>query len=371
MEASNEKKPRGRPNNSFSKQKSAPFRAAIAARRIKSFSIENACLRTPQADLVSKSLDDLITPSMFANYWKGKNSPCKTTTLPKLAKRGLDLEPLFTSVDDVYKKGTTNHVVRHMLAIDMYSPQKHSDKAARSTARILLNDIDSDWTPSDERIFFTEPQEESFRDKLRRIEGEEYVKKWDEEWDAEFPSKKTMFSPPLSKWSVTPFQLHPSRKRMDRNLLRNYDPFDSLSLLSWLLSIAPFYYSTPSDLERLTLDLLTTSMCLTTLSVTSNSKNLGSPARSHRRSCYSGIPAIALLKSPMIDPYLRDWAQDFPDLLPTSKPNKTSGLKVVAENIYGCYDNWLKNNGLSRQEMAIAMDFCDLEIAQKLKLFNY
>lgn len=333
-----EKKLRGRPNNSFSKQRSAPFRAKVAARKIKHFATGDRKLENPQADLVSKSLDDLITPSMFTSYWKGKNAPCKTTTLPKLEKKGLDLRTLFTSTDEIKKRGTINHVVRHFLAIDLSSSKKITPKDTRVLARLILDDIDADWTPCDQRLFFVEAENEQ-------------------------PSILGAEEPP---------KLQPRPRRVNETYLINYDPFNMISLITWLISIAPFYYSKPYDLERLTMDLLSATLCLMTLGSISSSKSFGSPAYSYQSSYLTLVPELALIREKsIIEPTIDRLLTEIPTICPDEKSNPRKVLNRSASKIYKSYDTWLKKYGLSKQEIAIAMGFCNLEIAEELKLFTY
>lgn len=331
------KKPRGRPNHSFSKQRSAPFRASIAARQIKSFAVPNANLANPQADLVYRSLNELISPSMFCSYWDGKNSPSKAT-LNKIAKAGLDLRPLFISLDEIYKSGTINHAVRHLLTIDLISSNSITHKEKRILARRILDDIDSDWTPCDERIFFTQLEEKQ----------------------------------PPSQWIGETHQLHPRARRVDRSYLLNYDPYNMLSLVPWLISIVPLYNSKPFDLERLSMDLLSSSLCLMTLGSISSSNSFGAPAYSYQSSFLSSIPELVLIKEKSITAQTIDkLLNDLPSICPDNKPNKTGLLEKSSRKIYQSYDSWLKKYGLSKQEIAIAMGFCDLEMAQDLELFDY
>ena len=338
MEAASGKRPRGRPNNAISKQRSTPFRATISAKEMKVFAVKSANLAIPQADLVSASLDDLISPSMFTNYWKGKNAPCKTTTLPKLAKKGLDLRPLFTSIDEIHKRGTINHVVRHFLTIDLISSESITPKVKRMLARRILDDIDADWTPCDQRLFFSE------------IENEQTPNLWIEE---------------LPK-------LNPRPRRVNGSYLINYDPYNMLSLVSWLISITPFYYSKPYDLERLTIDLLSSALCLMALGSTSNSKNFGAPAYSYQSKYLTLVPELALVgDKSIIEPTIERLLTEIPTICPDQKSDPHQVLNRSARNIYKSYDTWLKRYGLSKQEIAIAMGFCNLEIAQKLKLFSY
>lgn len=324
METTREKRPRGRPPKSFSKQKSASFRAPIAAREIKGFKIKNANLESPQADLVCKKLNkdrekDLIGISMFNNYWKGKSSPSKPT-LDKLAEEGLDIRPLFISIEDIHKTGTINHTVRYLLAIDLLHSNKLNQRDARSIANKILDDIDSEWAPFDQRLFFAQDID---------------------------------YRPEHSK-AIRSHQFYPGPVELDDFYLFNYSSFNTLTLIPWLLSISPFYFDKPLDMERLALDFLTASLCLMKRDEISNSTPQGPVAKCYQTQSLHYLPAMVFdAESPSLSKILLDFKLTVPDQ--SSAP--LNRLKIAAENIHQSYDLWLQKYGLSKLEMAMAIGF--------------
>lgn len=341
METAIRKRPRGRPKKEFDTRVTEPFRAIIAAKEIKPFLFEDPNFDIPQHHQVSEKLYEHcqinIAPSQYYNWFKGKNSPSKST-LQKLAKGGIDLRSIFISIDEIHKKGTINHIARHLLTIDLASSKNITRREKRIIARRILDDIDADWTPCDERIFFIQP------------EGIALSKKWND-------------APP---------QLHPRPKRVDKPYLVNYDPYNMLSLVPWLLSITPFYYSKPLDLERLTMDLISTSLCLLILGQISNSNSFGAPARSYQSHFLTLVFELPLInKQSIICPSIKSMLDHFSLMCRGDTAHTRSRLEKSALKIYQSYDIWLKKYGLSKQELAIAIGLCNSEIAQELELFDY